>query len=158
MRLSYPLFPPFLVNKAQREHALPFHSLKRAMSYYPANVAGHDPSLLYTVSDPITGSFHSRDPFSAVARLSSEPPQPQPQPQLYTTRAEKPPDSSAIGYSPGAVSYAHREESAAKVHGSVVARVSWYRTRRGIIIITIVAIIILTIGATLGVILGGTRH
>ena len=31
-----------------------------------------------------------------------------------------------VGYSPGAVSYAHE---------SVVARVPWYRTRRGIIII-----------------------
>lgn len=88
--LFYPLFPPFPVNRAQREHALPFHSLKRPMTYHPAraNVAGHDLSLLYNVSDPIAGSFHSRDPFSAVARPSSEPPQPQP--QNSTTRGEKP--------------------------------------------------------------------
>jgi len=88
IHLFCPSFPPSLVYKAQREHTLPFHSLKRGMSYYPANVAGYD---LDTVSDPATvGSFHSRDPFSAVARLSTEPTQPQPQPQPSTTRAEKP--------------------------------------------------------------------
>ncbi len=54
-----------------------------------------------------------------------------------------------VGYSPGAVSYAHE---------SVVARVPWYRTRRGLIIVVVVAaIIILTIGTALGVILGGTK-
>jgi hypothetical protein len=59
------------------------------------------------------------------------------------------------------VSYAQREESAAKVHRSVVVRVPWYRSRTGRnILITIIAITILTIGAALGVILGGTglRH
>ena len=56
------------------------------MSYPPANVAGYDLGLLDTVSDPTVGSFHSHDPFSAVAPLSSE----DPQPQLYTTQAEKP--------------------------------------------------------------------
>lgn len=55
------------------------------MSYPPANDAGYDLSLLYPVSDPVVGNPHSRDPISAVAPLSSGPPQP----QLYTTGVEK---------------------------------------------------------------------
>jgi len=59
-------------------------------------------------------------------------------------------DSSAVaGYSPGAVSYACKEESASKGHEPVVARVPWYRTRRGIVVV--VAILIVVIGALVGV-------
>jgi len=65
-------------------------------------------------------------------------------------------DSSTVGYTPGAVSFARKEESASKGREPVVARVPWYRTRRGIIV-AVVAIIVI-VGATVGGIVGGTHH
>jgi len=150
------LVSPFPCVPAQRDLSLPFHSLKGAMSYPPAkrDVAPYDLSLLYTVSDPIVGNNRPRDSLSAAAPLSSGPLQP----QLYTTQVEKPHDSSAVaGYSPGAVSYARKEESAPKGQEPVVARVPWYRTRRGIIIIIVVAIIVV-VAAAVGGAVGGTHH
>jgi len=60
-----------------------------------------------------------------------------------------------MGYSPGAVSYARKDESASNGHELVVARVPWYRTRRGIIFLVVGILVI--IGAVVGGVVGGTH-
>jgi hypothetical protein len=62
-----------------------------------------------------------------------------------------------VGYSPGAVSYARKEEGVAS-NGlePVTPKVPWYRTRRGVIFIVIGAVLI--IAAIVGGAVGGTHH
>jgi len=61
-----------------------------------------------------------------------------------------------MGYSPGAVSYAHKEETASNGHELVVAKLPWYCTCWGAI--PLVALILLIIGAMVGGVVGGTHH
>ena len=61
-----------------------------------------------------------------------------------------------VGYSPGAVSYARKEEVASNGLEPVIPKVPWYRTRRGVIFIVIGVVLI--IAAIVGGAVGGTHH
>ncbi|KAF8269598.1 hypothetical protein EI94DRAFT_1799014 [Lactarius quietus] len=71
----------------------------------------------------------------------------------------EPNGATALDYSPGAVSYARKEESAAATneYEAVEKRVPWYRTRKGIIAIAVVLLVII-IAAAVGGGVGGSHH
>ncbi|KAI9511226.1 hypothetical protein F5148DRAFT_1172756 [Russula earlei] len=130
------------------------------MSYRTDNGASYDRTLLSSVPDPTRAE---KQEGYDVDILDESRDRRAPTPPKALAPSDQQHGPSAVGYSPGALSYARKEEQApapatttANGYELVLEKVPWYRTRWGII--AIVVVIILIIGGAVGGAVGGTRH
>ncbi|KAI0299045.1 hypothetical protein B0F90DRAFT_1730316 [Multifurca ochricompacta] len=119
------------------------------MSYRNDSNAGYDHTILSSVPDPTRAE--KQEGYNVDLLEESRNPRAITPPNGLSSDQHGP----TIDYSPGAVSYARKEESRSD-HEPVTPRVPWYRTRRGII--GIVVAVVIVVGAAVGGGVGGTRH
>jgi hypothetical protein len=123
------------------------------MSYRSDNHASYDHTLLSSVPDPTRAE--KQEGYN-VGLLEESRDRRAPSPPANGAAPEQ--NGGALDYSPGAVSYARKEEPAAtNEYEAVEKRVPWYRTRKGMIGIGVVALLII-IGAAVGGGVGGSHH
>ncbi|KAI9430862.1 hypothetical protein H4582DRAFT_2014538 [Lactarius indigo] len=124
------------------------------MSYRKDSLGGYDHSLLSSVPGPTRAEKQEGYNVDLLEESRDH-------------RAPSPPTNGAtsdhngtlLDYSPGAVSFARKEDPKTATmndYEPVERRVPWYRTRKGIIGIVVVAIVI--IAAAVGGGVGGTQH
>jgi len=121
-------------------------------SYRNDNGAGYDRTLLSSVPDPTRAEKQEGYNVDLLDegrdRRVPTPPNGAPTSEHH--------GGSTMGYSPGARSYARKEENAALTgHETVVTKVPWYRTRRSMIGIALIVLVV--IGAVVGGVVGGTQ-
>ncbi|KAN0141946.1 hypothetical protein V8E53_000408 [Lactarius tabidus] len=124
------------------------------MSYRSDNHASYDHTLLSSVPDPTRAE--KQEGYN-VGLLEESRDRRAPSPSANGAAPEQN-GAAALDYSPGAVSYARKEEpTATNEYEAVDKRVPWYRTRKGMIGIVVVALIII-IAAAVGGGVGGSHH
>ncbi|KAH9953613.1 hypothetical protein BC827DRAFT_1159165 [Russula dissimulans] len=123
------------------------------MSYRSDNGASYDRTLLSSVPDPTRAE--KQEGYNVDLLDEGSAPSPPKAVPPATSEGHAAP-TSAVGYSPGAVSYARKEEAVANGHEPVVAKVPWYRKKWGIALIVVV--VLLVIGGAVGGAVGGTQH
>jgi len=122
------------------------------MSYRNDNLASYDHTLLSSVPGPTRAE--KQEGYN-VGLLEDSRDRGDPSPPANGTASEH--HGGVLDYSPGAVSYARKEDPpTTNDYEPVDKRVPWYRTRKGII--GIVVAILVIIAAAVGGGVGGTRH
>ncbi|KAI0255587.1 hypothetical protein BJV78DRAFT_1279327 [Lactifluus subvellereus] len=120
------------------------------MSYRTDSAAGYDQSLLSSVPGPTRAEKQEGYNVDLLEEARNRRP-------LSPPNGVGPDQSGAgLDYSPGAVSYARKEEPPDRHYETGIRKVPWYRRRWGIVVIVVVALLI--IGGAVGGGVGGTRH